>query len=219
MADDDKNPSVPDDEDEEVKTSVETIDAKRAEAERQKATSQPPEASKGEDDEADEDESDDDAPSDDGSAEDEDEDDARDEAPASEPPKKVAAPPAAKAPAHGHGHGGEHHGFAHVTSVKLLVGVLAVLMVLTIATVAVTSIDLGSQYNLVVAMVIATIKAGLVVTFFMHLLWDKKFHLLVFLSSVLFLILFLGLAITDRKEYQSNITNKEADVAAAQSAQ
>ena len=97
---------------------------------------------------------------------------------------------------------GHDHGLAHTTPVSLLFGILAVLLVLTIATVAVTSIDLGAQGNLVVAMVIATVKAGLVVTFFMHLLWDKKFNLILFLTSVLFLILFLSMATADRSEYQ-----------------
>jgi cytochrome c oxidase subunit 4 len=106
--------------------------------------------------------------------------------------------------AHGdHGHGDGHdHGLAHTTPISLLFGILAALLVLTVATVAVTAIDLGAQGNLIVAMIIATIKAGLVVTFFMHLLWDKKFNLILFLTSVLFLILFLSMATTDRGEYQ-----------------
>jgi cytochrome c oxidase subunit 4 len=112
---------------------------------------------------------------------------------------------------HGHGHGhaedhahgdGHDHGLAHTTPVWLLFGVLGALLVLTIATVAVTSIDLGAQNNLIVAMVIATIKAALVCTFFMHLLWDKKFNAILFLTSVLFLILFLSMTSTDRGEYQ-----------------
>lgn len=108
--------------------------------------------------------------------------------------------------AHAHAHGGhDDHGLAHTTPVSLLVGILAALMFLTILTVAVTRIDLGSQGNLIVAMVIATIKAGLVVTFFMHLLWDKKFHLILFLTSVLFLILFMSLSINDRSEYEADI--------------
>jgi cytochrome c oxidase subunit 4 len=105
----------------------------------------------------------------------------------------------------GHGHGdahGDDHGLAHTTPVSLLFGILAALLVLTVATVAVTSIDLGAQGNLIVAMIIATVKAGLVVTFFMHLLWDKKFNLILFLTSVLFLILFLSMSTTDRGEYQ-----------------
>jgi cytochrome c oxidase subunit 4 len=109
-------------------------------------------------------------------------------------------------PAHGdagHAHD-EHadHGLAHTMPLPLLFGVLAALLVLTIATVSVTAIDLGAQGNLIVAMIIATIKAALVCTFFMHLLWDKKFHTVLFLTSVLFLILFLSMTSTDRGEYQ-----------------
>ena len=98
--------------------------------------------------------------------------------------------------------GHDDHGLAHTMPVWLLVGVLAALMGLTVLTVTVTGFDLGSDGNLVVAMVIATIKAALVVTFFMHLLWDKKFNLVLFLTSVLFLILFLSMTTTDRGEYQ-----------------
>jgi cytochrome c oxidase subunit 4 len=105
--------------------------------------------------------------------------------------------------AHAAGH--EDHGLAHTTPVSLLIGILAVLLVLTVLTVSVTSFDLGAQGNLVVAMIIATVKAALVVTFFMHLYWDKKFHLILFLTSVLFLILFLSMAITDRGEYDKDI--------------
>lgn len=105
------------------------------------------------------------------------------------------------------------HGLAHTTPIKLLIGVFLGLVVLTILTVAVTSFDLGAQWNLIVAMVIATLKAGLVVVFFMHLLWDKKFHLLVFLSGVLFLILFLAMASGDRSEYQPTIDQLQQDQA------
>lgn len=104
-----------------------------------------------------------------------------------------------------HGHDDHGHGLAHTTPVALLWGVLAVLMVLTVVTVLVTGVDLGAQGNLVVAMVIATIKAALVVAFFMHIVWDKKLHLILFLTSVLFLILFLSLAVTDRGEYQHDL--------------
>jgi cytochrome c oxidase subunit 4 len=97
------------------------------------------------------------------------------------------------------------HGLAHTMPVWMLLAVLGALMGLTVLTVSVTSFDLGSQGNLVIAMVIATIKAALVCTFFMHLLWDKKFHLILFLTAVLFVILFLSMSITDRGEYQHGI--------------
>jgi cytochrome c oxidase subunit 4 len=139
--------------------------------------------------------------------------------PAADEPKKDSLAPAADAAhghvhdaAHDHGHGpavahgapdaAHDHGLAHTTPVWFLFAVLGALLVLTIATVSVTAIDLGSQGNLIVAMAIATVKAGLVVTFFMHLFWDKKFNLVLFLTSVLFLILFLSMATTDRSEYQ-----------------
>ncbi len=111
----------------------------------------------------------------------------------------------------GHGHGGHNdHGLAHTTPVSLLFAILGALLVLTVATVAVTAIDLGAQGNLIVAMVIATVKALLVCTFFMHLLWDKKFNLVLFLTSVLFLILFLGMTTADRGETQHLIDEYRA---------
>jgi cytochrome c oxidase subunit 4 len=106
----------------------------------------------------------------------------------------------------GDGHAAhDDHGLSHVLPVHMLVGVLFTLLLLTIATVSVTSFDLGQQGNLIVAMLVATIKAGLVVAFFMHLAWDNKFHLILFLTSVLFVILFLSVSVTDRDEYQHDI--------------
>jgi cytochrome c oxidase subunit 4 len=96
----------------------------------------------------------------------------------------------------------------------LLLGVLGALIVLTILTVAVTSVDLGSQGNLVVAMIIATIKAILVMGFFMHLIWDSRFNLIAFTSSFLFVILFLSMAVLDRAEYQPTVQAFESDAAA-----
>ena len=96
----------------------------------------------------------------------------------------------------------------------LLVGVLAALTILTILTVAVTGVDLGGQGNFIVAMIIATIKAALVMAYFMHMAWDKKFNVVVFLSSFLFVILFLTMALTDRREYQHAIDMFQASAAA-----
>lgn len=116
----------------------------------------------------------------------------------------------------GHAHGGHgvahghDHGLAHTMPLPLLFGVLGALLALTIATVAVTSIDLGAQGNLVVAMIIATVKAALVCVFFMHLLWDKKFNAVLFLTSVLLLILFLALTTNDRGEYQQSVDEYRA---------
>lgn len=112
--------------------------------------------------------------------------------------------------ADGHGHDDHGHGLAHTMPLPLLFGVLGALLALTVATVAVTSIDLGAQGNLIVAMIIATVKAALVCVFFMHLLWDKKFNALLFLTSVLLLILFLALTTNDRGEYQHAVDEYRA---------
>jgi len=115
----------------------------------------------------------------------------------------------AAAGAHAVAHDDEH--FAHTLPMKMLVGVLGALVILTVLTVAVTSIDLGSQGNFIIAMIIATIKAALVMGYFMHLVWDSKFNVFAFLSSFLFVLLFLSMTLLDRGETQSSIDHFEAD--------
>jgi cytochrome c oxidase subunit 4 len=92
-----------------------------------------------------------------------------------------------------------------VTSLGLLVSVFVALIVLTAITVGVTRFDLGPNWNVTVAIAIATVKGILVGAFFMHLFWDRKFYLFAFSSSVLFLVLFLTFAMSDRSEYQPAI--------------
>jgi cytochrome c oxidase subunit 4 len=103
-----------------------------------------------------------------------------------------------------HAHAADH-GMSHVTPVRLLVGVWGALMVLTAITVGATYVDLGGRMNLIVAIVIATVKAGLVVTYFMHLRWDRPFNTLVFLGSLLFVSLFISMTLLDKSEYEKDI--------------
>jgi len=109
----------------------------------------------------------------------------------------------------------DDHAYAHTISTRLMVAVYLALVVLTVTTVAVARVELGHPWNFVVAMVIASVKAGLVVAFFMHLVWDRKFNLLLFLNAILFLILFLGLSLNDRSEYQPSIDAFESAQTAA----
>ena len=92
----------------------------------------------------------------------------------------------------------------HVLSVGVLVGVFALLIALTVATVAVTWVDLG-QWNLVVALGIATIKASLVALYFMHLRYDSPFNALIFVAALAFVALFLILVLLDATAYQPDI--------------
>ena len=62
----------------------------------------------------------------------------------------------------------KHH--IHVLPLSVYIGVGTALFVLTGVTIAATYVDLGGTGNLILAMLIATVKASLVVLFFMHLL-------------------------------------------------
>jgi cytochrome c oxidase subunit IV len=99
----------------------------------------------------------------------------------------------------------DDHGISHVLSWQLLVGIWAVLIGLTVVTVLATRFDFGPSWNLAIAMIIATVKAGLVVLFFMHLLYDRLFHSVMFLAGLLAAILFVGFALMDSGQYQSEI--------------
>ncbi len=87
----------------------------------------------------------------------------------------------------------------HVTPLKIYLGTGSALLILTAVTVAVSRINLGG-WNVVVALGIATLKASLVALFFMHLLYDKKIYLTIFLISIVFLGVFLILTMFDTME-------------------
>ena len=82
----------------------------------------------------------------------------------------------------------------HVVSLKTNVAVWLTLLVLTGVTTGIAFVDLG-PLNTIVALVIATCKALLVVLIFMHVKYasDK----LVVISAVFFLLLLLGLSLAD----------------------
>jgi cytochrome c oxidase subunit 4 len=98
---------------------------------------------------------------------------------------------AAHADTHSHG---EHH--AHGWQSYLYI--LLTLLVLTVITVGASRINFGSPAaNVVIALTIATIKATLVALFFMHLKDDKPINGLIFVSTLLFLGVFLGFCLID----------------------
>ena len=108
-----------------------------------------------------------------------------------------------------HGHDDPTHGIGHVMPMKILIGVFLALVVLTFATVAVTWVDLGNL-NLYVALGIAVIKASLVVLFFMHLLYDRPFNAVVFIGCLIFVTLFISMAMTDSNAYHSSVIPGQA---------
>ncbi|MCA9582768.1 MAG: cytochrome C oxidase subunit IV family protein [Myxococcales bacterium] len=84
----------------------------------------------------------------------------------------------------------------HIAPWQLYAGILGILMVMTVVTVAVANVDLGAA-NVAVAVIIATIKASLVVTFFMHLKDDRRFNALLFLGALMFGGVFLAYTLND----------------------
>jgi len=82
-------------------------------------------------------------------------------------------------------------------SSKLYYGIWITLMILTVVTAKVAFIDLG-PFNTVVALVIATCKALLVVLFFMHVKYaSEKLTRMVIISSIFWLLILLFLSLAD----------------------
>ncbi|MGD0524126.1 MAG: cytochrome C oxidase subunit IV family protein [Polyangiaceae bacterium] len=84
----------------------------------------------------------------------------------------------------------------HIAPSRFYWGIFGALVCLTIATVKVSYYDFGSA-NILIALLIATMKASLVAAFFMHLRYDKLFNTLAFLAAFLFLGIFILLTYDD----------------------
>jgi cytochrome c oxidase subunit 4 len=77
------------------------------------------------------------------------------------------------------------------------VSIWLALMVLTVVTAAVSFVDLG-PFNTIVALIIATCKALLVVLFFMHVKYaSEKLTKLVIISAIFWLMILLLLSLAD----------------------
>jgi cytochrome c oxidase subunit 4 len=97
--------------------------------------------------------------------------------------------------AHAHEHDdGKVH--AHVAPALFYWGIFAALIVLTVITVGASYVDFGAA-NTVIAVLIATVKATLVATFFMHLSHDKAFNSIILVMSFVFLGIFIFLTDQD----------------------
>ena len=115
----------------------------------------------------------------------------------------------------------DHHDdqIGHIVPVKFLALICGILLFLTAVTVWVSRYDFAdiniSELNIIVAMVVATIKATLVGLYFMHLRWDRPFIGFVFVGSMLFVVLFIGVALTDSMEYQPQIIKGDTPAVSA----
>jgi cytochrome c oxidase subunit IV len=85
----------------------------------------------------------------------------------------------------------------HVLSSKLYYGIWILLLILTVVTAGVATIDLG-RFNTIVALLIASGKALIVVLFFMHVKYtSERLTKMVIISALFFFLVLLALSLAD----------------------
>ena len=89
----------------------------------------------------------------------------------------------------------ESHGH-HVSSPAELIGIFLALLVLTGVTVAAARLPFG-DFDVWVALGIAGVKALLVAAYYMHLKYDKPLNAVLLVFSILVVVLFLGVTLSD----------------------
>ena len=101
---------------------------------------------------------------------------------------------------------------SHGPDVKLYMLVFGALAVLTVVTVLVSKFQLEHPWNIVVGLLIATIKAGLVAAVFMHLKGEHKFIYWVlgttFLAAALFVLPFIDSIATANRRIAAPVTSE-----------
>ena len=86
----------------------------------------------------------------------------------------------------------------HVLPLRVYLIVWVALMALMILTVFLSTVPMGHAANTIVALVIASIKAVLVLMFFMHLKYESyKLSAVVFGAGLFWLLILFGLTLVD----------------------
>ena len=94
--------------------------------------------------------------------------------------------------------------------IRVYLFVFGALAVLTVVTVAVSRVDIPFYPALIVALVIATVKAGLVAAYFMHLVGEKQVIMWVLISAGAFLIAMFALFISSYADQEQVALLSEA---------
>lgn len=84
----------------------------------------------------------------------------------------------------------------HIVSPRIYLGIILTLMALTGLTIWVATVDLG-PLNVVLALVIATLKAALVVLYFMHARYSPGRTKLVIVAGLFWLAILLAMTLAD----------------------
>jgi cytochrome c oxidase subunit IV len=84
----------------------------------------------------------------------------------------------------------------HIVSPRIYLGIILTLLALTGLTIWVATVDLG-PLNVVLALVIATLKAALVVLYFMHARYSPGRTKLVIVAGLFWLAILLAMTLAD----------------------
>lgn len=90
----------------------------------------------------------------------------------------------------------DHDPKHHITPIPVYVAIFASLMVLTAITIIVAFFDLG-VFGTPVAILIAVVKATLVILWFMHVKYSTRLTWLVVIGSFAFLVILFALTLSD----------------------
>ena len=91
----------------------------------------------------------------------------------------------------------EHSNTQHMTSgFRTYIVIWGALVILAAASITITTMDTGAA-GIVIALIIASVKAGLILYFFMHLRYEKRFFKLAFLLPIVVLAFFIGFTFLD----------------------
>lgn len=93
-------------------------------------------------------------------------------------------------------HSSHSENVGHIIPAKTTGAILLVLLIFTIVTVFAAQIDFGKM-NIIVAMAIATVKAGLVIVFFMHGLHENKVLWMYIIIPFILVAIMIGGTFTD----------------------
>ncbi len=85
----------------------------------------------------------------------------------------------------------------HIVPPKTYLLVFVALLALTGLTVGISRIEMSEDWHTIIGLSIATVKASLVILFFMHVLYSGKLTWVVALSGLLWLAILIAYTVTD----------------------
>lgn len=92
----------------------------------------------------------------------------------------------------------EHNTEEMLKHIKVYILVFLALAVLTVATVWAAYIHVSPVMHITIALAIASVKGGLVMAYFMHLINERKLiHFILIITAVFFIVLLLITSLTD----------------------